>query len=66
VQKEGLPNLPDAHARYISIGAPQGNCQASIYAWLLQQQAAHYQYFIFLTSSIKGPFIPAYAAKVGT
>jgi hypothetical protein len=61
-----LPELP-GHASYVSYSGAEtaGDCQWGIFGWLLAQETAQhssYAHYIFITSAVKGPFLPAYAA----
>ena len=60
VQEAELPPLP-SNARYVR---HHNSCDEwGIYAWALHTQnikTSNYKYFIFLTSSVRGPFLPPY------
>lgn len=62
LQEAQLPELP-AHATYVT---HKNKCYDwGSYGWLLLQtgyvNSAQYRYFFFINSSVRGPFIPAYA-----
>jgi hypothetical protein len=56
-----LPNLP-SNAQYVYYG--DKNCRGwGSMAWFLTENLEilpQYQYFIFLDSAVRGPFLPAY------
>jgi hypothetical protein len=61
-QKAKLPELPP-HAAYVR---HQNKCYDwGSYGWVLLQTGlvsiAKYRYFFFVNSSVRGPFLPAYA-----
>lgn len=65
LQKAKLPELPP-HAAYVG---HQNECYDwGSYGWVLLQTGlvsiAKYRYFFFVNSSVRGPFLPAYA-RVG-
>lgn len=65
-QKAKLPDLP-SHAAYVR---HQNECYDwGSYGWLLLQTGfvniAKYRYFFFVNSSVRGPFLPAYARVSG-
>lgn len=59
-----LPSLPN-HAKYVHQSGPCYDMGS--YGWLLSSghlQYRQYKYFFFLNSSVRGPYLPAYA-RVG-
>lgn len=62
VQKAKLPQLPP-HAAYVR--HPNECYDWGSYGWVLLQTGlvnmAKYRYFFFVNSSVRGPFLPAYA-----
>lgn len=65
MQKAELPELP-AHAAYVR---HQNECYDwGSYGWVLQTglvDISQYRYFFFVNSSVRGPFLPAYARVSG-
>lgn len=66
LQKAKLPELPP-HAAYVR---HQNECYDwGSYGWVLLQTGlvsiAKYRYFFFVNSSVRGPFLPAYARVSG-
>lgn len=62
LQKVPLPELP-SHAKYVH---HQNECYDwGTYGWLLRGSGhvdyTAYRYFFFINSSVRGPFLPAYA-----
>jgi hypothetical protein len=62
LQRASLPDLP-AHAAYLR---HKNECYDwGSYGWVLLQTGlvniAKYRYFFFVNSSVRGPFLPAYA-----
>jgi hypothetical protein len=61
-QRVPLPQLPQ-HARYVN---HQNECYDwGTYGWLLLRSGLvnikQYRYYFFINSSVRGPYLPAYA-----
>ena len=60
MQRLALPRLPQ-NGRYVR---PRHHCHGlGAFSWVLHREAVHvakYSYFIFLDSTVRGPFLPSY------